>query len=353
MGEFLDYFKNKKALISLLILGVLVLALPLGVELVRRQQIFKSRASGEPIVFTGPNVEKKGDKWVAFKPQITVEITSPLGPPATPTPTPVVTAPPPPKDTSPIISYEAFHFTGSSGQKVIQKFISKDGGHWERKCTVSGNDVNCPGNGWVKDPSLFLAPDGSGVKIITFGAFTYKGADNKEKIVQSIVAANGDSWTRTCAVSGDDPNCPGWDKFASGQTTPDGSKILSYAAFSYSYNDGGVSGQKVPQSYIAENGKNWARTCTVSGDTLTCAGNGWQDAGSLPAPDGSDKKIVSYAAFSYTGSSSLKIIQTLVAEDGRSFVRTTCSVVGDAVDCPRTGGVWGNGWEKGPQISAP
>lgn len=91
MGEILDYFKdetrnlfhNKKNVINLLILGILILGIPLGVNLVRTQQIIKSRAAVDPITFTGPNVRQKGNgAWVATKPQIELQLTSPLGPPA-------------------------------------------------------------------------------------------------------------------------------------------------------------------------------------------------------------------------------------------------------------------------------
>ncbi len=83
MGEILEYFKNKKNLVGLLILGLLILGIPLGVSLVRLQQIIKSRATADPIVFTGPNVRQKADgTWVATKPQIQLQITSPLGNPA-------------------------------------------------------------------------------------------------------------------------------------------------------------------------------------------------------------------------------------------------------------------------------
>ncbi|MDD5147230.1 MAG: IPT/TIG domain-containing protein [Candidatus Daviesbacteria bacterium] len=89
MGAILDYFKNetgnlfrnKKNLVSLLVLGILILGIPLGVNLVRTQQIIKSRAAVDPIVFTGSNVSKKSDgTWVTTKPQIQVQLTSPLGP---------------------------------------------------------------------------------------------------------------------------------------------------------------------------------------------------------------------------------------------------------------------------------
>lgn len=82
MGEFLNYFKRKENLINLLILGILILAIPLGVNLIRQQQIIKSRAQVDPIVFTGPNVEKRNGIWITTKPQISLQLTSPLGPPS-------------------------------------------------------------------------------------------------------------------------------------------------------------------------------------------------------------------------------------------------------------------------------
>ncbi|MBU1000743.1 hypothetical protein KKE78_05120 [Patescibacteria group bacterium] len=92
MGEILDYFKNeagdlfrnKKNLINLLVLGILILGIPLGVDLARTQQIIKSSATDDPIVFTGPNVRQKSDRtWVATDPQIQIQLTSPLGLPDT------------------------------------------------------------------------------------------------------------------------------------------------------------------------------------------------------------------------------------------------------------------------------
>src|SRR3990172_4405966 len=98
MSDFLDFFRIKKNLINLLLLGILVLALPLGVDLIRQQQIIKSRALAEPIVFAGDNVEQKDGKWIAKAPQISLEITSPLGPPASPRPS---TSPSPGSSPSP------------------------------------------------------------------------------------------------------------------------------------------------------------------------------------------------------------------------------------------------------------
>lgn len=104
MGEFLNSFKNgandllrnKKNLISLLVLGILILALPLGINLIRQQQILRSRAGVDPIVFTGTNVEQRNGKWIVLDPKqpISLQLTSPLDPPGVPTPSQSPTSPP-------------------------------------------------------------------------------------------------------------------------------------------------------------------------------------------------------------------------------------------------------------------
>jgi|GEM_PF-2330083 len=110
MGDFLDYFKNKKNLANILILGILILALPLGINLIRQQQILKSRAAADPIVFTQNAVLKNGQWFVVDRTKpISLEVTSPLGPPppvpaASPTPPPVTPPPvtPPPVTPPPV-----------------------------------------------------------------------------------------------------------------------------------------------------------------------------------------------------------------------------------------------------------
>lgn len=92
-SETKDLFRSKKNLINLLVLVILILALPLSVNLVRQQQIIKSQAAVDPIVFTGSNVEQRDGKWVALKPQISLELTSPLKPASQPTGTPSPTPP--------------------------------------------------------------------------------------------------------------------------------------------------------------------------------------------------------------------------------------------------------------------
>lgn len=88
MQEIKDFLKNKKNLISLLTFAILALALPLGLNIIKTQKIFFSRASEVKIDFTGPNIISKpnGDKALKLNDQgqavIGIELISPLGPPA-------------------------------------------------------------------------------------------------------------------------------------------------------------------------------------------------------------------------------------------------------------------------------
>ncbi len=110
MGEQLKLLATKKNIISLLVLAVLALAIPLGIRLVRNQQILRSLASGERIAFMAPNVENRtgpnGPVQVATAPHIGVLLTPPWGngsspvptvaPSIAPTPTPQATVAPTP-----------------------------------------------------------------------------------------------------------------------------------------------------------------------------------------------------------------------------------------------------------------
>ncbi len=107
MGDFLDNFKyeaglllrNKKNLTSLLLLGIIILGLPIGIRLLKQQQILKSRAteSSEPIRFIASDTEFQqtqgnNNTWATTDPNISFNLYSPLGPQGTtagtPTPTP-------------------------------------------------------------------------------------------------------------------------------------------------------------------------------------------------------------------------------------------------------------------------
>lgn len=63
-------------------MAILILAIPLGVNLLKQQQIFQTRATVPPIVFSGPNVETKTDGTVTVVNEanpFVVELTSPFG----------------------------------------------------------------------------------------------------------------------------------------------------------------------------------------------------------------------------------------------------------------------------------
>ncbi|MFA5933359.1 MAG: hypothetical protein WCV81_03815 [Microgenomates group bacterium] len=71
---------NKKNIITLLIIGIMVLVIPVGVKLASEQQFLRSKAAADPITFTGDNVSP--DKRTTSSTALTVELRSPLGPPA-------------------------------------------------------------------------------------------------------------------------------------------------------------------------------------------------------------------------------------------------------------------------------
>lgn len=91
MEDFKQFLKNKRNLVNLIILLVLILAIPVGIELARRQQELRSRAEEPPIAFAGDCITQRGDRSVAKCSDVTLRLTSPLGPPGTeqsPSPSP-------------------------------------------------------------------------------------------------------------------------------------------------------------------------------------------------------------------------------------------------------------------------
>lgn len=89
MEETNNRLLNKKNIITLLIVGIMLLVIPAGVRLISEQQVLKSRAAVDPLTFTGPDVSV--DKTTTSNTTVSVELRSPLGPPVpndTVTPTP-------------------------------------------------------------------------------------------------------------------------------------------------------------------------------------------------------------------------------------------------------------------------
>ncbi len=82
-----EFLKDKKNLINLLILLILILALPLGIKLIQNQQILKGRAAGaEGLEFVEePGVlEKRGNTFVLKDEalgKVKLKLTSPFSSP--------------------------------------------------------------------------------------------------------------------------------------------------------------------------------------------------------------------------------------------------------------------------------
>jgi len=75
---------NKKNVFTFLVIGMLLLAIPLGLRLLQEQQILKSKAAAGPITFQGLNVSELNGRQV-FKlddqgqPTVGLTLTSPFG----------------------------------------------------------------------------------------------------------------------------------------------------------------------------------------------------------------------------------------------------------------------------------
>lgn len=88
---------TKRNIIGLIVVLTLLIAIPLGIYLAQKTQIFKPRATapgGSPqpaIKVTGQGVSCIGDTCNVTSDKVDLELTSPLGPPApsaSPSPTP-------------------------------------------------------------------------------------------------------------------------------------------------------------------------------------------------------------------------------------------------------------------------
>lgn len=83
MDALQDIFRSKKNIINLLVLLIIVLAIPIGVNLIKQIQTFSPRAASPPIVLVeGKCVVKRNGVLVAVCGEIDVNLTSPLGGPA-------------------------------------------------------------------------------------------------------------------------------------------------------------------------------------------------------------------------------------------------------------------------------
>lgn len=97
---------NKKNLLGLLVIGILVLVIPFGVKLVREQTALRSKASTDAVKFvtgesTGIECDSNGGNCRTTSETVELELTSPLGEPGSdnsgqnPTATPTIAAPSP------------------------------------------------------------------------------------------------------------------------------------------------------------------------------------------------------------------------------------------------------------------
>ncbi len=94
MQEVWDYIKERKSIVNSLLLIILVLALPIGINLAKTQQIFSSRAAVAMIqLIDGSCVVERNGKKVVICAQVPLQLTSPFIPPQ-PSPSPLASVSP-------------------------------------------------------------------------------------------------------------------------------------------------------------------------------------------------------------------------------------------------------------------
>ncbi len=78
VDELRNLITNKRGIANLLVLGILVLSLPLGIRLIRQQQIFSSKAATQNVVIGGAGVQTRSDgKKVTASTSIQVTLYAP------------------------------------------------------------------------------------------------------------------------------------------------------------------------------------------------------------------------------------------------------------------------------------
>lgn len=80
MNDQLKELATKKNIASLLVIGILILAIPLGVRLIRYQQLVSIFAAEPSVNFVSPNVETREGKLVATSATVGVTLTPPWAP---------------------------------------------------------------------------------------------------------------------------------------------------------------------------------------------------------------------------------------------------------------------------------
>lgn len=76
-----DSIFSKKNIVSYLILAIIVLAIPLGIALIQRQTQLKSKATADPISFSGTGVNCTATQCTTTSATNDIQISSTLGPP--------------------------------------------------------------------------------------------------------------------------------------------------------------------------------------------------------------------------------------------------------------------------------
>lgn len=69
----------RKDIISFIVLGLLIIAIPIGIKLLQNQQILKSKAATEKIIFSGTGVNCSGTTCTTTSPTIDIGVSSTLG----------------------------------------------------------------------------------------------------------------------------------------------------------------------------------------------------------------------------------------------------------------------------------
>ena len=125
MEEIKIFLRDKKNLATLGFLTLMVAILPVGIALIRSQQVFFSKAAGERIQLgTGRCVIEKDGKKVLICTEIPLMLNAPFDPNATPTPTPVPTPTP---TVAPTVAPSASGSAQLKGPRIISSLPSKVG----------------------------------------------------------------------------------------------------------------------------------------------------------------------------------------------------------------------------------
>jgi hypothetical protein len=174
MDEIKDFIKEKRNVINILVLAILVLALPLGVKLAQNTQILRSRAAGDPIQFIGGNIINLDGGKKAFKLN---------------------------SDGKAIVGLNLVSQMGAPRGAALHTSV-------ESSKMMSIAKINLVGNVHAEEQCEYSEADGD----FSAGCYRYLGGDPESH----------DSWEEGC-TDGSDPRCNGGDTSTS-DTTDDGNE---------------------------------------------------------------------------------------------------------------------------------